>query len=311
MKKTVFIINMLVANLAFAAEGVLEINHICASVLGCFNGDSAGYPINIDGSVGRSYRLTSDLVIPDENTDGIVITTPGISIDLNGFEIVRSACFGATTNCLLSGTGSGINVSTTNRGLSSSNYHGVSISNGSITGMGQHGVYLTGTTSLVKNLRLRWNGASGIFSSNNSQTLTDNIVFSNGTYGIFANSSSGALIKNNVIYNNTSHGIWAYRGSTLEANIVYGNSDGIRVDRGSKVMRNTVYANSGTGIRANAGSSVYDNTVYGNSGFGLDLDSAAVYRGNVLHSNGNNSANGQVNSGFNMSGNFCVNTICP
>ena len=37
--------------LAGAGDGVLEINHACAQS-GCFSGDGAGYPVNIDGSAG-------------------------------------------------------------------------------------------------------------------------------------------------------------------------------------------------------------------------------------------------------------------
>lgn len=70
---------------AFASDGVLEINQTCAVQTGCFAGDTAGLPVTISAS--GSYRLTSNLVVPDENTDGIVVDTENVSIDLAGFEI--------------------------------------------------------------------------------------------------------------------------------------------------------------------------------------------------------------------------------
>jgi len=127
---------LLAASHAQAADGVLEINQTCAVQTGCFSGDTAGYPITIDGTAGRSYRLTGDLIVPDENTDGIQVSTSSLTIDLNGFEIVRSGCEGATSNCTpASGSGSGVEYT-------SSSNRGISVKNGSITGMGSYGVIL-------------------------------------------------------------------------------------------------------------------------------------------------------------------------
>ncbi len=57
---------------ALAVDGVAEINQTCAVQTGCFSGDTAGYPVSIEGSAGRSYRLTSDLVIQSVNSNGIM-----------------------------------------------------------------------------------------------------------------------------------------------------------------------------------------------------------------------------------------------
>ncbi len=46
------------ATSAFATDGVLEINQTCAVQTGCFAGDTAGFPVEID--VAGSYRLTSN-----------------------------------------------------------------------------------------------------------------------------------------------------------------------------------------------------------------------------------------------------------
>ena len=99
------VLSLLWVTPAFAVDGVLEINQACAVNTGCFDEDAAGYPVTISPGVGGSFRLTSNLIVPDENTDGILVNTPSISIDLNGFEIVRSGCEGATTDCTAKGTG--------------------------------------------------------------------------------------------------------------------------------------------------------------------------------------------------------------
>ena len=37
---------------------MVEINQACALSTGCFSGDTAGFPVTIDGTAGPSYRLT-------------------------------------------------------------------------------------------------------------------------------------------------------------------------------------------------------------------------------------------------------------
>jgi hypothetical protein len=64
---------------ANAGEGVLEINQACATQTGCFPGDGAGFPVVISSS--GSYRLTSNLSVPDANTSGVVVLAA--SVDLN------------------------------------------------------------------------------------------------------------------------------------------------------------------------------------------------------------------------------------
>ena len=88
---------LVLAGPTLAVDGVLEINQTCAVQTGCFAGDTAGWPVTI--TEGGSYRLTSNLIVPDKTTGAILVSTSSVSIDLNGFEIVRSDCVGATENC--------------------------------------------------------------------------------------------------------------------------------------------------------------------------------------------------------------------
>jgi hypothetical protein len=186
---------------AFAVDGVLEINQTCAVETGCFAGDSAGFPVEVSAS--GSYRLTSNLVVPDENTHGInlravagVSATSDVSIDLNGFAIIRSGCEGVLVSCIASsGTGNGVN-----RTGGSSN-RSISVKNGSITGMGRTGVSI-GQGGQVTNLRVRWNRLDGIFGDNYSK-IEDNTVYDNGGYGINFGLATLGACRNNTIVGNT------------------------------------------------------------------------------------------------------------
>ena len=55
---------------ALATDGVLEINQACV-VTGCVGSDPGGFPVEIHTP--GSYRLTSNLVVPDANTTAIEI----------------------------------------------------------------------------------------------------------------------------------------------------------------------------------------------------------------------------------------------
>lgn len=284
------------AGSASAVDGVLEINQACAVNTGCFTGDALGLPVTITAA--GSYRLTSNLVVPNENTSAILVTTSSVSIDLNGFEIVRSGCEGATTNCTPgSGAGSGIAVD------SQLTRRGISAKNGSITGMGRSGVQ-TGPQSEITNLRVRWNRLIGIHTGGFS-TVSGNTAYENGSTGIYSGAST---VSGNTVYGTSGIGIDA-----AGLSVVFGNSsthntgDGIAVSDGSTVSGNTVADNGGDGIDAQNGCTVSGNTTYKNTLFGLKLGFSSGYRDNVVLSNG-----GTITGGVDAGGNVCENnTICP
>jgi len=71
---------------ALAVAGVLEINHTCAVQTGRFAPNAGGFPLLITNP--GSYRLTSNLTLPDENTIGILVNADDVTIDLNGFAVI-------------------------------------------------------------------------------------------------------------------------------------------------------------------------------------------------------------------------------
>jgi len=262
---------------ALAVDGVLEINHTCAVQTGCFAGDSPGYPVFIDGSAGRSYRLTSDLIVPNENADGILFNTSDIGIDLNNFAIIGAGCVGSVTNCTpTSGTGSGIE-------RNSALNRGVSVKNGSVTGMGRFGVFI-GDQAHITNLSVRWNREDGINTSSSS-TVSGNTAYQNGRHGI--NVFTGSTVSGNTANENGSFGITAISSSTISGNTANQNgASGIAAGSGSTASGNTANQNGARGIEAADGSVISDNTARDNGTLGIRCSSGCTVSGNAAFSNG-------------------------
>jgi len=288
---------------ALSSDGVLEINQTCAVNTGCFAGDAPGYPITIDGSVGKSYRLTGDLVVPDENTDGIVVAADYVSVDLGGFEIRGSvSCTGSTGKDLscAPASGSGIGV----KGASVLQT-GISVRNGSIHGMGDVGLQL-GPAAVVSGIRARSNGGRGIRTGPGS-VISRNTAYQNGGIGI-GSVQGASTISDNAAYQNGSTGISTSPGSTISNNTLYENGgDGIFANNASTVLGNTTYNNGGDGIQASQGSLVRNNVAFANDGWGLNLSTSAAYGGNTIRLNGS----GTVTGGANILLNYCDGANLP
>ncbi len=295
-----------IAGPATASDGVLEINQTCAVQTGCFSGDTAGFPVTIDGTAGSSYRLTSNLILPNENTDGIRLAANDISIDLAGFEIRGPVvCSGTPLACTpSSGTGSGVE-----RSVSSLSGSGHSVRNGSIRGMGAYGVLL-GAQAEVTELRVRSNRLDGIQTSFAS-IVSRSTAHQNGGIGISV--SSGSIVSRSSAYLNGSYGILASRGCTVSESSAFQNAaDGIIATSGSTVSGSSAHDNGTHGIRIYAsdggGALVHGNSVSSNDGFGLNLHPQAGYRENVI----SNQVAGTVTGGVDLGNNACNgSTTCP
>lgn len=316
---------------AAAGDGVREINQTCATVTGCFSGDTAGFPVTIDGSAGRSFRLTSDLSIPDENTTGIEITAADISLDLAGFAIRGNVlCTGSPAACTpSSGIGHGV--------LVQAGAMSAQISNGSISGMGQSGVQVDGPSSIVSRVRARSNRGTGIaatfctacivenctaefngnggITSGGGSTVTGNAVRSNAAIGILA--QSGSTLRGNAARSNGTRGIACGSGCTLSGNsAVLNDEDGISVGTGGTISGNTAYGNTEDGIETSTGSLVIGNTTRDNSFAGLRLGEDSAYRENLITSNGTGAVIVSSGTIFNLGNNACTDAanatvVCP
>ncbi len=284
----------------FAAGGLIEINQVCATQLGCFSGDTSGYPVTITGAAGSSYILTSDLVLASNGTSGINITANGISIDLNGFSIISQACLDTNDNTCTPGSGAGIGIS-----IQTASYHEASVKNGKVIGMGSSGVSLTGSRSRIENVTVQWNRSNGILVGPDSW-VNNSVAFENGGPGI--RFSNGANIKNNIARGNGGSGLRGSSYAVIENNIAVDNgNDGIAaLGVASVINANTANNNDGDGIQCTADCLVTNNVVTLNVDRGLNIFTRVAYSGNVIFNNGST-----VNGGINMGGNLCGVAVCP
>lgn len=135
-----------------ASDGVREIDSACAFGPGCFSGDAPGLPVTIDGSAGRSYRLTTDLVlVPFAPPVAAIIdiTTSDVTLDLNGYAI--ASCL--TTTCP--------NVSVASAGILGSG-PGIAIHDGRVSRFGSHEIRLPAGQALIQRVAVE---TSSVFES--------------------------------------------------------------------------------------------------------------------------------------------------
>lgn len=195
---------------AHAVDGVYEINQACMPI-GCFPGDDPGFPVEITQA--GSYRLTSNLMVPDANTTAVLVETSDefgfVSVDLNGFEIAGPTLCGADT-CTPTGSGVGIHVLSGHETV-------VNIRNGIVRGMGSHGV--DSRNGLIESMRVSHNGGSGILLSGHS-IVRDCVVQRNGSNGIRADRG---VIRGNHTYGNLANGISCGGWSVVTDNVAFGN----------------------------------------------------------------------------------------
>ncbi len=216
--------------LAHAVDGVYEINQACVPV-GCFPGDPPGFPVTITES--GSYRLTGNLVLPDENTTAIVYSAADVSLDFNGFTIrgVTECQQNPSTLlvfCALAGSGRGIE--------SLGNSTSLRVSNGSIHGVGNRAISLSDTNSAI---------------------IEDMVIRSSGSIGIHC--GAACAVRNSRVELNLGHGISSLAAESRQAttidNVVVNSSggDGIRCSNlgGSCLVRNSIVQwNQGRGYHA-------------------------------------------------------------
>jgi hypothetical protein len=173
----------------YGVDGVVLINQSSALAGNVTPGDTPGFPVTI--SVSGSYRLSSNLIVPDPSTTAIVITADSVSIDLNGFSIIGPAvCPGTSCFALVEVPA-----------IVSSNA-GISVSNGTVRGVGT-GISLRGPHSRVVNVAAFGNVFDGIQVS--SGIVSSCTASSNGFYGIHTGCPS--LIVMNAAFGNPSANI--------------------------------------------------------------------------------------------------------
>lgn len=186
-----------------------------------------------------SYYLTGSIT-GVSGKHGVEIVSSGVSLDLNGFDLVGIPGMGAFD---------GVSVSM-------DSLRDIAVLNGSVRNWGDEGVDL-GFLSFGCRIE-------GVRSSGNA--------------GIGINGGISCTITNCTASFNAQVGIRANNGSTITNCSATTNSvAGIQVNQGCTIAACTAYANSGVGMLTGVGCSVLDCSLYNNTGHGLQLgeDSAA------------------------------------
>jgi len=170
---------------AFAADGVIQINQARALAGGVVPADAPGFPVLIDAS--GSYVLTSNLMVPDQLTDGILVTADRVTIDLNGFGIIGPViCNASGSNVLCSPAGSGIGVHAQQIAEPASRADRTVVRNGFISGMGGTGVVLR-EGGLVDSVLIEHCADGGVLAQDDSLVTRSRILL-NEAYGLQAES---------------------------------------------------------------------------------------------------------------------------
>ena len=254
---------LLTALPAFAIDGVTLIDQNKALAGNVTPGDAPGFPITI--SQPGSYRLSSNLTVADGNTSAIQIAADHVTLDLNGFAILGPV--DCTRGC--SSSGIGVGVQTFPQPGQNPRFD-ITVRNGTVQGMGSHGIELTGDSNLVEHVAVRSNGGNGI-------SLIDS---GDATRG------GGSTVRHSMALRNSGIGISITRGVAAS---------------------NTSSLNASTGIVVLTGSALY-NLISDNSG-GLVMQSGH-YIGNLMTTNGGAAVVGGLNQGQNMcNNNPCANAV--
>lgn len=276
------------------------------------------FPITITSP--GSYRLKKNLVVPNGNTNAIVINADDVSIDLNGFAILGpNVCtYNPPVVCSQPGSGVGIGALGSHTNLS--------VKNGTIRGMGSLALFLD--KAVVERLRVTSNGG-GIAVSNGrvanclitqnggdglggggQVTFADNLIAFNGGVGIF--NDEAAIVTGNLVVQNGALGIWV-AGGLVSGNASQSNdADGIAADA-ALVANNVSSDNLGRGI--NGGALITANIAAYNSSFGIrDTLGGAGLTNNAANVNNGGDANPQLSGGVygGTSDNVCGSDLtCP
>jgi len=152
------------------------------------------YTISLPGM----YRLSGDLTLATQNTNGITIDADNVTLDLNGHALIGPGKAAGTS-------GNGIYVSGTQ--------YNIAIRNGTLRDWRRTAVYAAFTyNSQFESLRCYNNGGSGILVAFGC-TVTDNACRDNEGDGIYVSAST---IRGNACYSNTGDGIQAANSLVAE-----------------------------------------------------------------------------------------------
>lgn len=263
-----------------------------------------------------SYYLTGN-VTGVANRSGIEIAASGVTIDLNGFELVGVP-------------GSHVGIYT-----SADVLRDLDIRNGSVRDWGNSGVDLgtrLSTSSVITGLRTSGNGQTGLrvgrgsvitrcvstynggsgilceagavldgcvsgsntgagFTAGTICVFTNCSAWLNGSHGIHA--AESCVVRGCTVSNNSAIGVFLGARSTVAGCVISANAgDGIAIGNGSVVAECSSHSNGGSGFVGNSGSTIRQCSAYSNTGDGIRVLSECLVAGNTCSLNGNGTGNG-------------------
>lgn len=231
-----------------------------------------------------SYYLTGN-VTGEAAKNGIEIGASGVTLDLNGFDVVG-----------VTGSLDGISATASLRN--------VTVRNGSVRNWGEDGVDLStslsrmarveavhtsgnavdgiraGDGGLVVNCHASYNGEDGVSSA---LTVTGSVARNNGRFGFSIN--VGGVIVDSAAFDNTDYGIYASNGCTIMRCSSRSNGDGIIAFGDSLIKECTVTLNTGDGINGQQGTTIIDCIASDNGADGIIVLSRSLVRGNTCSGN--------------------------
>lgn len=216
-------------------------------------------------STGGSYYLTGNLVVTGD-MNGILVNAPDVTIDLNGYTIVRAS--GTTTKALVrAGSSSFSNVTVKNGTVKSAGGHGIDLYNNSrvenvtVINPGQHGIFMGGR-SIVSNCIVDNPGSDGVNMGTDS-VVVDTIVNSPAQHGI--STSTNSEVRSCKVHTASQNGINVAFGtlvvdSTATNCVAFGIAG--QLNTGALRFLNNTVTNCGSGgMRVYHSSQVVGNTV--------------------------------------------------
>jgi hypothetical protein len=229
----------LIHGTANAVDGVLLINQSNAIAGNVTPGDTAGFPVSIN--LPGIYKLSSNLVVPNENTTAIQINVNNVTIDLNGFAILGpNVCatdgFSVAQPCTKPGNGMGIDGGT----LVPFNVENTRVMNGTIDGMGNIGIFAN-VNARVEKMNVSSNGSYGIYTFGG--VILDTLVRGNGNTGI---TTTGAIIRDSRSIFNRGYGMQTTTFSVISGSVVATNmSYGLVMSSNTRYVDNLIDNNNG------------------------------------------------------------------
>ncbi len=254
-----------------------------------------------------SYYLTGNIT-GVANKHGIEIAASGVTIDLNGFDLVGIPGMGAF-DAVATTVGGLTNITVHNGSCRSWGGDGIDLSTFQVNtsrvtdihSSGNTGVGIrVGDSATVLNCTAKGNTSSGINVGAGCSVLTcmSNNNGSNGFVG-----STSATFANCTAYQNTGAGFNLFAGSVVtNCTAAFNTSHGFTLINGSHISDCTALANHAAGIRATYGCTILNNT--------CDQNATGIHIVNSQNRiEGNNVNNGTLGYDIDGDNNFIIKNI--